>query len=262
MNHSRSVLVFLLGAVLSADVLPAAAPAALAEDFRIENTAYVAGQKEPPTESTTVFAGNVVYDFMKTPAETVVFDQSAARFVVLNLRSRTRTELTTDELARFTDRLQQLAARNSDPLVKFLAAPKFQEHFNEGTRELSLSSASVNYRLLLAQEAAPATVEAYHEFSDWYARLNALLAPGSGSRPPFARLVVNAALAQRKALPLQVTLTVVPSKSDRQAITICSTHRVVRPLAPADLDRVAKTRESVVGFKLVSFDQYRKAELR
>jgi hypothetical protein len=260
MDPSRTIFMLLVGAVLCAAVLLSGAPSALAEDFRIDNAVYVAGQKEPPTESTTIFSGGVVYDCIKAPAETVIFDRSAGRFTLLNLKSRTRAELTTDELAAFTDRLQQVYARSSDPLVKFLAAPNFQQRFDEATRELSLSSESVSYRLLLAREEEQATVEAYHEFSDWYARLNALLAPGS--QPPFARLLVNAALAQRKAMPSQVTLTLVPGKSNRQPITVHSTHRVVRPLTAADLDRMAKTRESMVGFKSLSFEQYRKLELR
>ena len=150
MNASRTVFALLLGAILCADVLRCAAPSARGDDFRIDTSALMANQKQPPTESTTIYHNNVVYDYMPAPAETVVFDQPAGRFILLNLKSRSRTELTTDELAAFTDRLQQLAARSSDPLAKFLAAPKFQERFNEATGELSLTSTWMSYRLTLA----------------------------------------------------------------------------------------------------------------
>jgi hypothetical protein len=260
MNGSRVVLIVLLGVLPALAGLPFATPSAHGEDFRIDNTWQVANQKEPPSQSTTIFHNGVVYDCMTAPAETVVFDQSAERFILLNLKLRTRAELTTTELAAFTDRLQQLHARSSDPVVKFLAAPSFQKHFDEATGELTLDSTWITYRLVLAPEANQAAVKQYHEFSDWYARLNALLVPGSC--PPFARLVVNAALAQQKALPSQVARTLSPGKPNRPPSTIHSTHRVTRPLAPADLDRVAKTREFMVKFKLVSFDQYSKAEVR
>jgi hypothetical protein len=262
MNCPRTILATLVGALLVAAVQPTVALAAPADGFRIDSSVRIADQKGPPTESTTIFSDGVVYDYMTAPAETVVFEQfaGAGRFILLNLKSRTRAELTTNEVAAFTDHLQQSAARRDNPLAKFLAAPKFQESFNETTGELSLTSPLVTYRLTLGPAESPAAMEQYHEFSDWYARLNALLKPGAP--PPFARLVVNAALAQRNATPSQVVLTLAAGKSNRQPITIHSTHRVVRPLPPADLDRVAKTRESMARFKLVGFDQYRKQELR
>jgi hypothetical protein len=234
---------------------------ALAEDFRVDNTVYSGSQKEPSSESTTIFHGGVVYDCMKLPAETVVFDKAAGRFVVLNLTRQTRTELTTGEVIAFIDRLQTVAAKSKDPLVKFLAKPKFEERSEEAAGELTLSSPLVSYRMTLSHEMSQGVAEQYHEFCDWYARLNALLVPGS--RPPFGRLVVNAALAQRQATASQVLLTLTSGKGlKQQQTTIRSEHRVVRPLEPGDLERVARIRELVSGFKLVSFNQYRKTDLR
>ena len=234
--------------------------AAMADDFRIDNTASVDGQKEPASESTTIFCGGAVYDYMTVPAETVVFDEAAGQFTLLNLKSRTRAELTTSELAAFSERLQQLAAKSHEPVVRFLAAPKFQEHFDATGGELSLASRWVKYRVLLSPESDRAAVEQYHLFSDWYARLNALLLPGS--RPPFARLVVNAAVAQHDSLPAYVALTIDTGKSNRQSITVHSTHHLVRPLALSDVDCAAKTRKLISDFQLISFDQYRKLKLR
>ena len=231
------------------------------EDFRVDNAVYSADQKEPPSESTTVFHAGVVYDFMKTPAETVVFDSIAGRFVLLNLTQKTRTELTTTEVAAFVDRLQPLAAKSPDPLVKFLAEPKFQERADENVSELTLSSTLVNYRIVLSREASPETVNQYHDFCDWYARLNALLVPGS--RPPFGRLIVNAALAQRQATASQVSLTMSSGKGlTPKHTTIRSEHRIVRPLTQADLEQVTQTSEFMTSFKPVSFEQYRKVDMR
>lgn len=250
MSLSRLVLVILFVACL--------AVGALAADFRVDNTAYVTGQKGPPIESTTIFQGGTVFDYMTSPAETVVFEPAAGRFILLNVKSRTRAELTSSELTAFTDRLQQVASKSSESRVRFLAAPKFQERFDAKSGDLTLSSTWFTYRVMLTTTEDPAAAEQYHEFSDWYARLNALLSPGS--RPPFARLVVNAAVAQRKALPSQVVLTISPSKTNNQPIVIHSTHRVVRPLMSDDLDRVSKTRKSMTEFKQVSFEKYRKLE--
>ena len=38
----------------------------------------------------TIFHDGIVYDCMKTPAETVVFDKTTKRFVLLNMAGGTR----------------------------------------------------------------------------------------------------------------------------------------------------------------------------
>jgi len=228
------------------------------ENFRVENAVYAGNSKTPVCQSVTIFHNGTVYDCMKTPAETILFEKSAGRFVLLNLDRRIRTELSVGQVAAFTEELQRLALKSSDPVIKFLADPKFQEQFDPATGELTFDSPSVSYRLSLVQETNPAVVEQYREFSDWSARVNALLTPGS--RPPFGRLAVNAALAERQAIASEVTLTLMPGKSpNRQPLTFHSEHRVVRPLTPADLDRVRETREQMGSFKFVDFLQYRKA---
>ncbi len=253
MVHSHRY-VMLLGIVVFGIVLGRAG-ATCGDDFRIENAVYVGDQKEPSSQSTTIFSGGVVYDCLKTPPETVVFDKTTGQFVLLNLTRRVRAELSTGEVAAFIERLQPLAARSKDPLVKFLAEPKFQEQAGQ-TGELSLSSPLISYRLTLVPETNPSVVEQYHEFCDWYARLKTLLVPGS--LPPFGRLLVNAAMAQQHAIASQVLVTLPAGKGAKLQTTIRSEHRLLRPLEPADLQRVAQAREFMGNFKLLSFDQYRK----
>jgi hypothetical protein len=234
---------------------------ALGEDFRVDNAVYMGDQQKPSTESTTIFRGGAVYDFMKTPAETVIFDKTAGRFVLLNLSHQTRTELTTDQVSESVDRLQARVAKSSDPLAKFLAKPNFQEQSDDAAGELTLSSPWITYRVVLARQSNANVVEQYHEFSDWYARLNALLIPGS--KPPFGRLVVNAALAQRQATASKVLLTISTGTGPKKPqSTVRSEHRLILPLEPADLERVAQARRFMESFKLVAFDKYRKLETR
>ena len=231
------------------------------EDFRVDNLVYAAGEQEPSSQSTTIFCGGVVYDCMKSPEETVVFDKAAGRFVLLNLTQRARTEISTGKIMAFVDGLQTLTAKGKEPLMKFLAEPKFEERVDDSSGELTLSSTLVNYSVTLAPEASPSVVQQYRELCDWYARLRPLLVPGAP--PPFARLQVNAALARRQATASQVVLTMSSGHGLKpQHTTIRSVHHVVRPLEPADLERVAQARELLSSLKLVSFDQYRKLEPR
>lgn len=239
-----------------------AAPPPPAADFRVENAVFLGEEKEPVCRSATIFHAGAVYDCMKSPAETIVFEPSSGRFVLLNLKDRTRAELTAAAVAKFTEGLQEVAARSPDPLVRFLAAPRFRESADPATGELTLDSPSVVYRLTLAAEREPGVAEQYREFADWYARLNALLSPGSP--PPFGRLAVNAALAQRGAIASNVTLTLTCEGkwAGRYPALSRSEHRLVRPLTAADLDRVRETRKQMAAFKPISFADYRKTKLR
>lgn len=129
------------------------ASAALADEFKVENAVYMEGKEEPSSQSVTIFRGGDVYDCMKDPAEVVILDKSASRFILLDLTRNVRAELTTADVSSFCDRMQQQAAKSPDPVVKFLAEPKFLERYDEAAHQVTLNSPWVNYRLLLAPEA-------------------------------------------------------------------------------------------------------------
>jgi hypothetical protein len=231
---------------------------ARAEDFRIDNKVYSGSQKEPTSESTTIFRGGVVYDFMKTPPETVTFDKAASKFVLLNAKDQLRSELSTDDVRTLSDGLQARAAKNKDPMLKFLARPTFDERMDESAGELNLTSPPLSYRLTLLPETDPTVLEQYREFCDWYARLNSVLVPGAW--PPAGRLTVNAALAHHHALASQVVITVTAGKGlSKQKSIIRTEHKLVRPLAPEDIERVDQVRKQLGSFKLVPFEKYRKS---
>jgi hypothetical protein len=142
--------------------------------------------------------------------------------------------------------------------MQFLAEPIFEERYDPARRELILFSDLVNYRAIITS-ADNAVVSQYREFSDWYVRLNAILI--SGSRPPFARLKLNEALARREAVAREVTLTITAVKDGKtQPSAVRSEHLLSLALTPADMERIERARKSMTGYKLVSFDQYRQAK--
>jgi hypothetical protein len=147
--------------------------------------------------------------------------------------------------------------KKPDALIQFMAAPKFEENFDESSGKLTLSSPLVTYTLVLSPGHNEGPAGQYRDFSDWYARLNLLLTPGA--LPPFARLAVNEAVAKRKAIASQVTLTIKSPKSGKRQM-IRSTHRVVRPLTAADLEQVSRIKKAMTDFKPVEFEKYRKGE--
>ncbi len=226
-------------------------------DFRVENRVYRAGDKEPTSRSTTIFHQGVVYDYLDDPAEVIVFDRPAGRFVLLDLGRHVRCELTTDELQSFVEQISTAAAKNSDPFLRFLAAPDLTEQFDESSGELKLTSSWLSYRVTTLRTEVQSTVESYREFADWYARLNTMLNPGS--HPPTARLALDAALARHQLVPREVRLMMTPKRGfPPRRVRLRSEHQLIRPLAAADLDRVAQTREFMQIFERIGFHDYRR----
>jgi hypothetical protein len=231
------------------------------ENFRVENEVFSEGQQGPTSRSTTIFYNGVVYDYLQEPDETIVFDQAGGRFTLLDGRRRVQIRLTTDEVAAFSQRLKHEAEKQPDPLLKFLAAPKFDEKFDQGAGKLTLSSPWLTYRLLLEDTVNEAIARQYREFSDALAELNMLLSPSA--RLPFPRMVVNEALANHRATPREVYLTMAPKKgSAGKRTTIRSQHRLSWEVTESDLSRLAQTRQCLDAFQSVNFDQYRKGGKR
>jgi hypothetical protein len=228
-------------------------------DFRLDNKVFLGDGQEPVGQSTTIFHESAVYDYLKDPPEVVVFEKDRNRFVLLDTARRVRAELTTEQVATFTQQLKQKWEVAESPYVKFLLSPKFQEQIDQGSGALTLSSQWMTYRLAMQSTGSDAVATEYREFADWYAQLNAMLNPRS--RPPFPRLLVNAVLGQHQAIAREVQLTLTPKKTLLpQGTTIRTSHQLIPEVAEHDLDRIAQTRQFMKIFKQVSFEQYRRSK--
>jgi hypothetical protein len=252
MRRREIILVWaalMLVAGLGALVGPARAAA---EDFRLENRVYAAGENQAKTQSTTIFYRGIIYDFLDDPAEVVIYDKPSKRFILLDPRRRLMAELSTAEVAAFLARLKQRALHQTDPALQFQAEPKLTERFDSAGAMLTLSSEWLTYRARLAT-VSPTIAKQYREFSDWYAGCNTVLSPGA--RLPFARWRLNAALAGHQAIPQEVELTIAPKKGGRET-ALRTTHEFRPALLPADMKRIDETRTFLKTFQPVAIDKY------
>lgn len=228
-----------------------------AENFRIENKVFLNNDKEPITESCTIFFEDVVYDFLEKPPEITLFDKARQRFVLLDPRRKVRTELSMDEILQLNEKLKQTALRQSDPLFKFLAEPQFEERIDEKTHELVLESPFQTYRVTAVEADTEAIAHQFRESSDWLCRLNTRLNPGS--RLPFPRMYLADLLEKRKQVPTQILLTARSSKGlPFQKVTLRSEHRIVRGLIRTDRERITQAGQYLAVFQSVNFAEYRK----
>jgi hypothetical protein len=244
--------VMLLLAPLAVLRVSAVAEPAIAEGFRIETKIFVGNEKDPVSQATTLFLDGVVYDFLDSPAQVAVFRKSGGgkpgRFILLNTEDRTRTELSTDQLAGAMEKLRDWAGRQRDPFLQFAANPQFDESFAEESGQLVLASHLESYRVATAPAEHPQAVAEYREFLDWYTRLNTLL---TGGPPPEPRLRLNEALARHEALPLRVELTRGGEKEPLRA-----EHTFAWRLSREDMQRIDDVRASLASYRQASNEEF------
>ncbi len=228
----------------------------LADDFRIETKVFVGKDKSPVSQTTTLFKAGYVYDYLSSPSnpeQVAVFDKQHGRFILLDRTRKLKTEIKSENVLAFVEKCQALAAKSSNAFLKFAADPEFETDFS-ADGELTLSSQFINYRLQTQPANTPAAAQQYREFSDWYARFNAMSNPES--TPPFPRLVVNEELASRGLVPTEVQLTIsAPGKIGR-TVSIRSEHHVSWRLLKKDEEKIAETANHLATFKSVPFAEF------
>lgn len=253
---SQWILAGVAFAVLSAEV---SAVMPEVEGFRIDNVVYSGKEKQPVVRTTTIFLNGVVYDFMEQPHEAIVLEPEVGRFTLLSMTRRIRVELSVDDVVELSRGVRQRAAMHESPFVQFLANPEFDERFDLSSGTLTLDSPWITYQVETVNPEDPAIAEGYREFADLYCQVNTMLNPARAL--PFARMQLNAVLAEHGAIPASIHLTLRPRRSfPPSRVTLRSEHDLARSVGQLDFDRVAQAREFMNIFKLVSFEEYRRDE--
>lgn len=224
---------------------------ASAGDFAMDSKVY--DGKRLMGESTTLFVGSKVYDFLKQPDETIVLAPAEGRIVLMDNVRRVRTELTTAEVAAFCEQLREKARQSESESIRFFADPEFREALDPETDEVTLGSAFIEYRAKTLAPPSADELRRYQQHLSWQAQLNAVLNPGSP--PPFARMKLNEALATRQLLAEQVTMR-------RTAIVrgfgsaLRSEHHYTWRIDDPDRRRIEEVNDRLASYRLVSAPEY------
>lgn len=226
-----------------------------AEEFRLENKVFLDGDETADVESTTIFLDGVVYDFLKQPPEVIIFDKSQGRFVLLDLQRRLKTEVTTNQVMAFTEWIKQWSAGHDDGLLRFMANPDLASEQQQ--EQWVFRSSWLVYRVKPQQPADTRVAPQFRNFSAWYSRLNTMLNPGA--RPPFARIIVDEALAAQGLIPSEVELSIRDGKGWwPKWTTIRSQHQLVPYLVESDRDRIRQADQFLSMFLPVKFYEYQR----
>ncbi|NOY41904.1 MAG: hypothetical protein GXP26_08720 [Planctomycetes bacterium] len=243
---------FPLATALALLVAFSLAPIAVAGELRIETDVYLGDETESLNHTVTLFDSGTVYDFVEKPAQIAVFRPPTStregQFILLDLESKRRTEVSTKRIAGLMKKLTQWASDHEDPLLKFSANPEFKTTFNKESGELNLTSETWIYRVATVEAEDRQTLARYREFTDWYTRLNTMM---NGAPPPGPRLKLNAALEEHGVVPVEIHRTV-----SSQSTEVRATHLFSWRLSREDRARLEEARRHLANFKKVDNEAF------
>jgi hypothetical protein len=197
---------------------------AIAQEFRVYTKVYNLalppggndkGKSAVIARSLSLFQAGLVYDYILSADEVVVFDVGNRRFTLLNKSRKLATVVTFDELERllrksravtekYLDELKSSNDRKAIAALRFQLGPRFKEQANAGSKRLTLSSSTLGYDVKCASPKVPEAVETYLRYTDWTAKLNHILHPQALLPEP--RIALDRRLRERKWLPVTVEL--------------------------------------------------------
>ncbi len=233
-------------------VVTCATVVADAEDFCIQSRVNVG---KDVIESSTIFYAGRVYDFLSEPAEVTIFDPPGKKFVVLNPVSMVKTEIDLPQIDAFALYIKNKSLERPVPLLAFLAEPKFDETYDDGSGNLTLKSEWMDYEVKTVKPRSDEAASIYVDYSNWQTKLNTLMRPGS--LPPFARLELNKALDHHHRLPTEVQLIRYAGGPTKRAVTIRAEHRLQWRLLESDIKRIDETATNLVTARPVGLTEYR-----
>jgi hypothetical protein len=228
-------------AILSA--LPAAG-----QEFRIETEVFVGDEEEPASHTVTLFENSAVYEFIDNPKQIIVYrtgsEDRSGLFILLDPELQRRTDVDVERVEKLMEKLTTWAAEHKDPLLKFAAAPNFEENFDAETGSLTLSSPDWTYRVATIDAKDAAALKRYREFTDRYAKLDSML---HNSPPPGPRLALNAALVEHGVVPVEIQRTT--GGENKNAVR--ATHLFSWRLSREDRGRLDEAQAYLANFKKV-----------
>jgi hypothetical protein len=237
-----------------------AAPLA-AQNFRMETDVCLAGKKTPICQTLTIFSDTMVYDFIyggekkenQEIAEVTVFDMSAQRVILLDVKRSLKSVLSYKQLVELTTQMK-VATTEKDAVYYFAAHPGFKHDFNAEKLELLLKSENMIYFVQCQKAEQTTAVERYREFADWSARLNACR---PGNLPPFARMELGRQLASHDLLPQKIErTTIAPGRLGSKRLVMNSTHMVNWLISNTDRKRIDTVADQITTFEGVTFLSY------
>jgi len=232
------------------------------QDFRVDTEVFLGEEKEPFTDTLTLFADGLVYDFLPAsqPREITIFDPRMQHFTLLDPTRKLKTIITVQEVMESCISLNLHAKESKDPFFAFAVEPKFsvtEEEAKQGGQaatRLMLKSDWMVYTSVGTKPEMATAATAYRNFADAHNRLNALR---PGGMLPAPRAALNEELGNRGLLPANVTRLILPQNRFQKKLEVRSKHLYNWSLSRPDREKIDEVGGFRVNFESVPFDKYR-----
>jgi len=223
------------------------------QEFRIETDVYIGDEEAPASHTVTLFEKSAVYEFVDKPNQVIIYRTASqgrpAQFILLDPETQRRTDVDVARVEKLMQKLTRWASEHKDPLLKFAAAPKFEESFDAERGSLTLASPEWTYRVATVEAEDAAALKRYHDFTDRYAELTSML---FNSPPPGPRLALNAALARHGVVPVEIQRTT--GGEDKNAVR--AMHLFSWRLSREDRTRLDEAQAFLANFKKVDNEKF------
>jgi hypothetical protein len=230
----------------------------VAEEFHVESDFRMG--HAAPVRSTTLFDGNIFYDFIGTNGEMMLLDLGKDTFTLVDPALRIQTQIDAEDTRKKTEQLRQRIL--SDPKAKtdsfhyFACKPKFTSEF-DAAGTWALQSNWIDYEIKTVPFTDPSAAM-YYDFCDWVCYLNLRINPYSSQM--LTRLEVNRLLRTEKKFAVSVSESIYVNGKQGLAkpAQTSSSHNFIRRLGDADHKRIEQAQEFKRTFPQVSFEEYQK----
>jgi hypothetical protein len=222
---------------------------ATAQEFRIETDVFLGDEEAPTSHTVTLFEKSAVYEFIDSPAQTIVYRRGdtddSSIFILLDAETKQRTDVDVARIDKLMSKLNGWAADQKAPLLKFSAEPRFEETFDSESGSLTLASPQWTYKVATVRGDDKAALARYRDFIDRYTALTSML--NSTPVPPGPRLALNAALDKHQVVPVEIRRTLDGDEKNQ----IRAAHLFSWRLSREDRARIDDAQASLANFKKV-----------
>lgn len=215
--------------------------------FRVDTDIFVADNAKPAKQNITLFHGGVYYDFSVGDALTVmVVDPTQKRISLLDAQQQIKTAIDIEKLSKRLEEARQQAGQSE--LLKVLQAAEVKQEPSTG--KITVGSSAFFYSATLQSPPDAQMAQQYAQFADWSAQLNSAYPP---YQPPYLRLQLNEAIAEKGMLPSELIRT---TNQNNQTSHLRSRLHPTWELNTDDHQKIASARKMLNEFKEVSAQEY------
>ena len=224
-------------------------------EFRVDSDVrFIRNEREAKYSSSTVFRGDLAFDFVGDNGEIVVYSFRAQKFVLIDPIRRIRSVVDESELDRFVDRIKTILREKKDGFTNFMIEPSFTVSRKED--EFFFQSKWIDYRAKTIPFGDEQIADVYFRFVEAMGKLNVYMNPGSLT--PLARIEANRKFMEESRFPEKITTEIYPKGKTifTKTYQIENESTLSRRLSERDRSRVARAVQFFEQFQYVSFKTY------